>query len=59
MCHIEHGFLKVSLILSNSERKICGKVMTLYTNLTWNRNTSYISAHMYYKARYFLSYWPM
>ena len=39
-CHIGQGFLKVFLnILSNSERKICGKVIQLYdtllhTNLT-------------------------
>ena len=25
--HIGHGFLEVSLILSNLERKLCGKVM--------------------------------
>ena len=27
LCHIGQGFLKFSLILFNSERKICGNVM--------------------------------
>ena len=27
LCHIGHGFLKLSLILFNSERKTCGNVM--------------------------------
>ena len=27
LCHIGHGFLRFSLILFNSERKICSKVM--------------------------------
>ena len=27
LCHIGHSFLKFSLLLLNSERKICGKVM--------------------------------
>ena len=30
LCHIGHGFIKFSLILLNSERKIFGKVMQLY-----------------------------
>ena len=27
LCHIGHGFLKFSLIILHSERKICGNVM--------------------------------
>ena len=27
LCHVGHGFLKFSLILLNSERKLCGKVI--------------------------------
>ena len=27
LCHIGHGFLKFSLTLLNSERKLCGNVM--------------------------------